>query len=96
MTEEEIKELISKSLSSLLKERGLPSLQKDNDPQLFGSGRIIDSLDLVGIIVQVEDAVFEKTGKKIEVVDESSIIGDDSPFRSVTTLSKLIAGKIHN
>lgn len=75
-------------------ERGLDAADEHDDVQLFGEGSAIDSLDLVTIVVQTEEAIRERTGNSIEIVDENSVISDESPFRSVSTLTNMIKDKL--
>lgn len=90
MEENEIKDIIVGALNTVLDERGLPHVGSGEDVQLFGEGSIIDSLDLVTIIVQIEETVRERTGKSVEVVDESSVISESSPFKTIGSLTKLV------
>ncbi len=94
MTESEVQALIVESLRQLLEEKGETPPDLGPQTQIFGGGSIVDSLDLVGVIVKVEEALFERTGKRIEVVDESSVISDDSPFRTIESLARLISKKL--
>ena len=81
----EITAVIIRALNEILVERGLDTVKESDDPQLFGSGSVIDSLDLVSIVVQIEEAVRESEGRTVEIVDENSVISNDSPFRTVST-----------
>ena len=93
MNESEIGELVKQSLSGVLKEKGLNDFSITPETQIFGSGSVIDSMDLVGVIVQIEESIHEKTGKRIEVVDESSVISEDSPFKTVLSLTRYVTKK---
>ncbi|MBL4613269.1 MAG: hypothetical protein JKY27_00115 [Magnetovibrio sp.] len=90
----EITAVIIRALNEILVERGLDTVKESDDPQLFGSGSVIDSLDLVSIVVQIEEAVRESEGRTAEIVDENSVISNDSPFRTVSTLSNLVKEKL--
>ena len=90
----EITAVIIRALNEILVERGLDTVKESDDPQLFGSGSVIDSLDLVSIVVQIEEAVRESEGRTVEIVDENSVISNDSPFRTVSTLSNLVKEKL--
>lgn len=91
---DEIKSVIVTALNEILTERGLEAVSDKDGTQLFGEGSVIDSLDLVTIIVQIEEAIREKDGRSIEVVDENSVINIDSPFRTVDSLAKLVKEKL--
>lgn len=94
VTDAEVSELVQRSLSARLQEKGMGHVVITPSTQIFGSGSVIDSLDLVGVIVEIEEGIFSKSGKRIEVVDESSVISDDSPFKTVHSLTNLILKKI--
>lgn len=91
---EEIKAIIVTALNEILSERGLEAVVDQDHTQLFGEGSLIDSLDLVTIVVQIEEAIREKVGRTVEIVDENSVISDDSPFRTITTLANLVKEKL--
>lgn len=82
------------ALNEILTERGLEAVSEQDDTQLFGSGSVIDSLDLVTIVVKIEEAIREKDSITVEVVDDTSVISDDSPFRTVNTLANLVKEKL--
>lgn len=90
----EIKAVIIAALNEILEERGLDTVTDQDQTQLFGEGSLIDSLDLVTIVVQIEEAIREKVGRSVEIVDENSVISDDSPFRTVSTLANLVKEKL--
>ena len=94
MNEQEITSSIVEALNEILTERGIDTITERDNMQLFGEGSAIDSLDLVTIVVQVEEAIRENTGNTIEVVDENSVISDVSPFRTVSTLAAMIKEKL--
>jgi acyl carrier protein len=94
LNEQEITSSIVEALNEILTERGIDTITERDNMQLFGEGSAIDSLDLVTIVVQVEEAIRENTGNTIEVVDENSVISDVSPFRTVSTLAAMIKEKL--
>lgn len=91
---EQISSVIVGALNQILEERGADPVAEGDDVQLFGEGSIIDSLDLVAIVVQIEEAVRENEGRSVEIVDENSVIGEDSPFRTVSTLANLVKERL--
>jgi len=90
---DEITAVIITALADVLKDKGIEAATGP-DFQLFGSGSVIDSLDLVAIIVRMEEAITTSTGKTVEIVDENSMVGDDSPFRTVASLAVMAKVKI--
>jgi len=59
---------------------------------LSGEGGNLDSLSLVSFIVDVEGRILEEFGKDVSLVDEKAMLGEDSPFRTVGSLSLHIEG----
>lgn len=91
---EKIQSLIIEALQEVLRDKGIADMTTGPGFKLFGTGCSIDSLDLVGIIVHIEREIFETTGSTIEVIDETSVVSDDSPFRTVASLAELVKGKL--
>jgi D-alanine--poly(phosphoribitol) ligase subunit 2 len=94
LNQQEIKSIIVAALNEVLLEHGTEAVDAHDDAHLFGEGSLIDSLDLVTIVVQIEETIQERTGITIEVVDENSVIGGNSPFRTVGTLASMIKDKL--
>ena len=69
------------------------NLNFDNQSQIFGEGSSIDSMDLVNAIMLVEELMRENLDLDIEIIDEESIIGEDSPFKTVSSLTEHILKK---
>jgi acyl carrier protein len=90
----EITSVIINALNVVLVGKELDTVSEEDNKQLFGEGSEIDSLDLVSIIVQIEEAICEKEDRSITILDESSVISDDSPFRTVSTLANLVKEKL--
>lgn len=60
------------------------------DTPLMGSGRIVDSIGLVTLIVDVENRVAEQTGQSVSLMDERAMSQTRSPFRTVGSLAEYI------
>lgn len=60
------------------------------DTQLFGADAQINSLSLVSLIVDVEQALEDETGEVISLTDEGAMNREPSPFRNADTLSDYI------
>jgi acyl carrier protein len=57
---------------------------------LFGNGAIIDSLDLVSVIVDVESEIGDIADKAIALTDDRALSQEVSPFDSVKNLTNYI------
>jgi acyl carrier protein len=53
---------------------------------LYGEGGALDSMALVNLIADVEDALTEKFGVSVTLADEKAMSARQSPYRSVTAL----------
>ena len=90
MNEAELVDVILAELKVICEENDIDASKVDRETVLFGSGSIIDSLALVGLIIKVEEFIYERTGKEVQVIDEEAIITEDkTPFRNATTLAAL-------
>ena len=62
-------------------------IKKTLDTALFGEASAVDSLTLVNLVVAIEGAVMEKTGKSVVLVDEQVFELPVNPFSSVEALA---------
>ncbi|HAY99634.1 MAG TPA: hypothetical protein DCY38_02450 [Opitutae bacterium] len=53
---------------------------------LYGEGGALDSMALVNLIADVEDALTEKFGVSVTLADEKAMSARHSPYRSVAAL----------
>lgn len=66
-------------------------LQVAPDAPLFGAGSPLDSLGLVGLLVDIEDALRDR-GVDVELSDARAMSQTRSPFRDVPALVGYING----
>jgi hypothetical protein len=59
---------------------------KSPDTLLFARGSGLDSLGLVGILIEIEQLIDEKYEKRITIANEKAMSKSQSPFRSVDSL----------
>ena len=62
----------------------------DKNTRLIGTTSIFDSMELVQFIVEVENLLNEDFNLEIELTSEKAMSRQNSPFISLTTLSKYI------
>lgn len=55
--------------------------------RLFGADAELDSLALVSVIVDVEEAVSQAAGRTVQLTDDRAMSQDVSPFTDVQTLT---------
>mgnify|MGYP006219013021 FL=1 len=89
-----VKKIVIDSLVSVLDENGIKNICVDDNTEIFGSKSIIDSLQLISLIVKIEEDVFDQVGKEIIVVDEAAVIVGNSPFQTVKSLTEFVYKKI--
>ena len=64
-----------------------------NDTPLIGSNRILDSMGLVNVIVDIETAFLDED-VELSLTSEAAMSGRISPFRSVGSLCNFIARQL--
>ncbi|MDA9806283.1 hypothetical protein N9D05_03140 [Alphaproteobacteria bacterium] len=67
-----------------------------NKTIIFGEGSELDSLDLVNALLAIESEIAEQFNVSVEVIDEDSIISDESPFQNIDTLTRFLIVKVNN
>lgn len=79
--------LIIGCLTSLI-EKGSPTPTRDT--VLLGRAAVIDSMALVNLVLDVEDAVRSRFGVSLSLADERAMSQTRSPFRTVATLTEYV------
>lgn len=88
MNIQEIKQVILNALDAINQER----LEEERfaateDTALFGADGVLDSLELVSLIVDVETAIADATGAQISLTDDRAMNQPTYPFGSVSLLT---------
>jgi acyl carrier protein len=94
MTQEDIQQIVLDAMTGANQARG-PHLQLRVEPEapLFGAGSPLDSLGLVGLLVDIEDALRDR-GLDIELSDARAMSQSRSPFRTVAALVEYISASL--
>ena len=92
MTYDQVESIIVSELALLLSDNGQQNLAVNRDTPLLAEGALIDSFDLVSLVVAIEDRLAQ-AGQFVEVIDEAATTGKDSPFRTVGSLAQHIQTK---
>jgi acyl carrier protein len=88
-------EIVSSVVREMSSELAYPALgDAAVDTPLFGGPDSIDSLSLVRIVAEVEREAEQKTGKRVVLADERAMSRRSSPFRTVGTLTELLAERL--
>lgn len=67
-------------------------LSKSPETVLFGSDGSLDSMGLVNLITIAEQKIEESFGHPITLADERAFSAEESPFKTVGSLSKYVVG----
>ena len=76
-------------LQTIYRELGIDE-EVSSNTIIYGPDQGINSLSLVRLIVDIEEAVLNNTGKNIVLADDRSLSMKNSPFYSVETLTSYI------
>ena len=93
----EIEALVLKSVSQLAEDFEITSLENPqlNSP-LYGEGGALDSMALVNLIADIEEAVAESYQANIVLADDKAMSAQRSPFRTVDSLIDTILERIQS
>jgi acyl carrier protein len=92
MTRKEIEEIVNELLLDYCK-KNLIEVEITKDTPLIGSSRILDSLGLVNLIVDIETTFLDED-IEISLASESAMSSRISPYRSVGSLCNFIAKQL--
>jgi acyl carrier protein len=86
-----VQEIVLHALETLNDERA-PEDQLVPGPQtrLFGADAELDSLALVSVIVDVEEAVSKASGRTVPLTDDRAMSQEVSPFSDVDALTSYV------
>ncbi|MEU2348201.1 hypothetical protein [Modestobacter sp. NPDC049651] len=86
-----VQELVLEALENLNEERD-PADRIEAGPRtrLFGADAELDSLALVSVIVDVEEAVSSASGRTVQLTDDRAMSREVSPFTDVEALTSYV------
>lgn len=74
----------------------------DNDPitksattALYGASSLLDSVDLVNLLLSVEELLEDELGVEIVIANEKALSQKHSPFKTVETLAQYLTDEIN-
>ena len=86
-----VQTIILLALQNINDERGPDEqLEVDLNTRLFGTDAVLDSLSLVSVIVDLEAALSDASGRDISLTDDRAMSQAVSPFSDVSTLTDYI------
>jgi acyl carrier protein len=87
LNKDAVEAIVLAALKNINDERGADEqIAIAPDTRLFGSDAVLDSLALVSVIVDVEAAVSDASGRDVSLTDDRAMSQEVSPFTDVTTL----------
>ena len=95
INKEKVNEIIFKCVDETNIEDGT-NISKDLNTILMGSDSEIDSLGLVSLIVEIEEAINIEFDVSITLADEKAMSQRISPFKTLDTLSNYIISLLKN
>ena len=91
LTKEEVQEVVLNALRNINEERSANrQIPIRLDTRLFGRNAVLDSLALVSVIVDVEDAISQAEGREISLSDDRAMSQQESPFSDANALVSYI------
>lgn len=92
----EVEKLVIENVRALANDFGLKELNEvDAQTRLYGEKSLLDSTALVSLIADIEEAVFDHSGKEIILADERAMGMRRTPFARVETLTDHIMQLLH-
>lgn len=91
LNKDAVQTIILLALQNINDERGPDEqLEVGLNTRLFGTDAVLDSLSLVSVIVDVEAAISDASGRDISLTDDRAMSQAASPFSDVSTLTDYI------
>lgn len=83
--------LVVQAVQELLQATGQKAAVPINsETPLLGAGRVVDSIGLVTLLVDVENRVADQLGHSLSLMDDRAMSQSRSPFRSVGSLAEYL------
>lgn len=94
MDKNEINEIVKEAITNYLEENDkLSGVTIDKDTPLIGNAKVLDSMGLVNVLVDIETAFLDED-VEISLTSETAMSGRISPFRSIGSLCNFIARQL--
>ncbi|NBB77892.1 MAG: hypothetical protein GVY36_00335 [Verrucomicrobia bacterium] len=83
------------SVKTLAEDFELETLKAPSpESTLYGENGALDSMALVNLIADIEDALAERYGLSIALADEKAMSAKNSPYRSVSSLTDAVMERL--
>ena len=87
---QQIFEIVRNQLQPVLKEAGVRG-EINEETRIFGGGSPIESIQLVSLIIDIEDSIYDAFDLEITLADERAMSQERSPFRDVRSMVDYVA-----
>ncbi|MCB0738176.1 MAG: hypothetical protein KDC92_11735 [Bacteroidetes bacterium] len=88
-----MKELVYNAFTKLREEFSMDRVELNADTVVYGDNGFT-SIQLVRLIVELEDAIYNKTEKEVDLSDDAALSVKNSPFATLGSLQAFIEQKI--
>lgn len=96
MSAEKIESIIVRCFTAVLDLRGIPHPPVINrDTIVFGAGGVVDSMGIVMMVTDVEEAVYHAFDKGISLADDRAMSQRNSPYRTIGSLTDYILAQLN-
>ena len=89
----EIKKLVLQCVETVFQEQGIEGAIS-SQTHIYGLKGQLNSLALVRLIVELEEAILNSVGKVVILTDNKVLSAKNSPFRTLETLTTYVIEKI--
>lgn len=88
---DEVENIIFQALTTLNQERGSDNqVDVGHGTALFGPDAVLNSLELVSVMVDIETLAADKFGQPVSLTDDTAMERDPVPFVNVSALTAYI------
>ena len=93
---ETVRAMVVEALTEVNDQRPAASrFAPDADTVVYGAGGVLDSLELVNLVIALEQRLEEQCGAVVTLADERAVSQKHSPFRSVPSLVAFVVSRLN-
>ena len=93
---QKILELIYSAIDELNAGNGDITVNKEESTPLFGAASVLDSVDLVNLLLSVEELLEDELDIEFVIANEKALSQKNSPFKTVATLAQYLTEEINS
>ena len=96
ITYKQVVELIYAAIDELNAANDEKTVTKAEDTALYGASSLLDSVDLVNLLLTLEEALEDEFDIAFVIANEKALSQKNSPFRTVATLANYITEDVNS